>query len=58
MNLLTWLSSAYYRGGDQPLCGSPLEVSKGSQVGTHNTGVARWETGGGGRGIPACSAQG
>lgn len=39
MNLLTWLSSACYRGGDQLLSGSPLEASKDSQAGTHNTGV-------------------
>lgn len=39
MNLLTWLSSACYRGDDQLLSGSPLEASKDSQAGTHNTGV-------------------
>lgn len=45
MNLLTWLSSACYRVGDQFLSRSPLEVSKGSQAGTHNTDVAGREIG-------------
>lgn len=49
MNLFIWLFSACYRSGDQLLSGSPLEGSKGSQAGTHNTGVAGRETGGGGR---------
>lgn len=48
MNLLTWLFSACYRGGDQLLSGRPLQVSK---AGTHKTHVAGWETGGGGSGL-------